>query len=149
MVNAPGNPFKDFDFSKMDFGKVLSDMKVQVPGIDVDALVQAQRRNIEAVTQANQLAVEGMQAVLRRQTEIMRQTVEETQTALRDAMTQGAPDAKIVKQADLAKVTFEKALANLRELAEIVTKSNQEAADVINKRFSASIDELKALIKTK
>lgn len=149
MFNTQGNPFKDFDFSKMDVSKMLGDLKLQMPGVDVEALVQAQRRNIEAVTQANQLAVEGMQAVLRRQTEILQQTFEEAQTALKDSMSQGAPEAKLAQQADLAKVAFEKALANMRELAEIVAKSNQEAADIINKRVTASIDELKALIKAK
>src|SRR5690606_5818899 len=64
-----GNPFFNVDFSK-----VLSD--VQVPGVDIDAILASQRKNIEAVTAANQLAIEGMQAVLRRQAEILRQSLE-------------------------------------------------------------------------
>ena len=50
------NPFFDFDFSK-----IVSEYKL--PGVDVEALVSAQRRNIEAITAANQLAFEGLQAV--------------------------------------------------------------------------------------
>ena len=38
---------------------------------------------------------------------------------------------------------FERALGNMRELAEMVTKSNQQATSTINSRISASLDELK------
>ena len=107
-----------------------------------------QRRNIEAVTAANQLAVEGIQAVLHRQSEIMRQMVEESSSALRDLMSAGAPQEKIAKQTELVKGVFEKALANLRELTEMVAKSNTEAADVLTKRIGESLTELKAAVQS-
>ena len=66
------NPFADMDVQKM-----MGEFKL--PNVDVDAVVAAQKKNIEALTSANQLAVEGMQAIARRQAEIMRQTVEELQ----------------------------------------------------------------------
>ena len=50
------------------------------------------------------------------------------------------------KQADLVKLAFEKALSNARELAELVAKSNSEAAEVINKRVSESLEEVKAVV---
>ncbi len=133
------NPFFDFDFSKM-----ISEYKL--PGVDVEALVSAQRRNIEAITAANQLAFEGLQAVGRRQAEILRQTLEEAASVLRDSVAQGSPEEKISKQTELAKHAFEKALANMKELADLLTKSNQEAAAVISARVTASIDEVKGLL---
>lgn len=135
------NPFFDIDFTK-----IAADYKI--PGVDVEALVSAQRRNIEAITAANQLAFEGLQAVGRRQAEILRQTLEETAAALRDAVTQGSPEEKLAKQTDLAKQAFEKALANMKELADLLAKSNQEAASVISARVTASIDEVKSLLAT-
>ncbi len=133
------NPFFDIDFTK-----IAADYKI--PGVDVEALVSAQRRNIEAITAANQLAFEGLQAVGRRQAEILRQTLEETAAALRDSVTQGSPEEKLAKQTDLAKQAFEKALANMKELADLLAKSNQEAASVISARVTASIDEVKSLL---
>ncbi len=136
---SSGNPFLEFDISK-----VLGDFKV--PGLDVDAILATQRKNIEAVTAANQLAIEGLQAVLRRQAEIVRASVEEAGSYVNQVVAAGTPEEKAAKQAELVKVAFEKALSNIKELAELVAKSNTEAADVLSKRVSESLDEVKAAI---
>lgn len=136
---SSGNPFLDFDISK-----ALGDFKV--PGLDVDAILASQRKNIEAVTAANQLAIEGLQAVLRRQAEILRASVEESSNYVNQVVAAGTPEEKAAKQAELAKAAFEKALANARELAELVAKSNTEAAEILSKRVSESLDEVKAAI---
>lgn len=136
---SSGNPFLEFDVTK-----VLGDFKV--PGLDVDAILASQRKNIEAVTTANQLAIEGLQAVLRRQAEIVRASVEEAGSYVNQVVAAGTPEEKAAKQAELVKVAFEKALSNVKELAELVAKSNTEAADVLSKRVSESLDEVKAAI---
>lgn len=138
MATKPVVPFWDLDVSKL-----ISEFKV--PGIDVDGLMAAQRKNIEAVTAANKVAFEGMQAVATRQAEILRQTMQEMSSVMSDLMSAGTPEERVAKQADLAKQAFEKALANMREIAEMITKANTEAADLINKRISATLDELKVV----
>ena len=70
-----------FPFLENDFSKMFSEFKI--PGFDMQALVATQRRNIEAVTAANQLAVEGVQAVMRRQTEIIEPNGRASSTVLR------------------------------------------------------------------
>jgi len=49
------------------------------------------------------------------------------------------------KQAELMKVAFEKAVANMTELAEAARKANTEAMEIIQARVQASIEEIKAL----
>jgi phasin family protein len=143
MATTPNNPFFENDFTK-----IFSEFKI--PGFDMQSLIATQRRNIEAVQSANQLAIEGVQAIVRRQSEILRQMVEESSTSLRDMMAAGAPEQKIAQQTDLVKTAFEKALGNLRELTEMVAKSNTEAADVLTKRIGESLTELKtSLHRTK
>ena len=130
-----------YPFFEMDISKLLTGFKV--PGVDTDAIVAANRKNIEAVTAANKLAIEGMQAVGRRQAEILRSTVEEAGALLTQSLTPASPEAKVAQQAELVKTAFEKALGNMKELAEMVAKSNTEAANVISKRVSESLEELK------
>ncbi len=142
---ARPNPFGDFDFTKMmDASKLIGDFKV--PGVDVEAVVASQRRNLEALSQANQLAVEGMQAVARRQAEIFRQMMEEASQAMKDIMAAGSPEDKAGRQTELVKEAFKRAISNMRELAEMVSKSQTEAFDVINKRVTDSLDELKTVM---
>ncbi len=133
-----------YPFFEMDVSKVLAEFKL--PGVDVDAILASQRKNIEAVTAANQLAIEGMQAVVRRQAEILRTTLEETGTILTEVLGAGAPEDKAAKQAELVKSAFENALSNMKELAELVAKSNTEAANVISKRVSEGLEELKTAL---
>ena len=132
-------------FLEMDVTKLIGEFKM--PGVDLDKMANAQRKNVEALTSANQLATEGFQAIARRQTEIMRQTFEEAGRTMRDMMEHSAPEDRMAKQAELAKTAFESALANMRELAEMVAKANSEAFDVINRRVAESLDELRDMIK--
>ena len=142
---AKANPFFDVDMSKFaDVSKLMSEFKL--PGVDVEFVLASQQKNIQALTAANQLAFEGFQAVVRRQSEIVRQTMEQTSSMVTELMAAGSPEDKVAKQADLVKLAFEKALSNARELAELVAKSNSEAADVINKRVSESLEEVKAVV---
>lgn len=134
-----------FDF---DITKVLADFKV--PGVDLETVIASQRKNIDAVTQANKLAYDGFQAVLKRQAEILRQTLGEAAEVSKSLTEPGTPQDKAAKQTEVTKEAFERALANVRELAEIMSTSNAEAMDLLNKRFSQSLDELRdAFLKAK
>lgn len=128
-------------FFDVDLGKAFAGFTF--PGFDVESVVAAQRRNLEALTQANQLAVEGVQAVARRQVEIARQAVDEAQAALREWTQPGAPEDRLAKNAELAKQAFDKGIANARELAELVAKANTEAFNVIHKRVAESLEEIR------
>src|ERR1700730_2491935 len=57
-----------------DVTKALGDFRL--PGLDVEAIVATQRKNLEALTQANQLAIEGVRALAQRQAEIAQQAFE-------------------------------------------------------------------------
>lgn len=135
MARLPEYPF-EFDFEKMV-------REFRVPGVDVEAVMASQRRNIDALTQANRLALEGVQALYKRQIEIMRQTIEETASNARSIAEAGSPQEGAARQTQQVKEGFERALANSRELSEIVSKSNSEAFDLLNKRFSAMLDEVR------
>ena len=133
-------PAADAPFG-IDFSKYLTDFKF--PNLDIETYIAAQRKNIEALSQANRLAYDGLQAVAKRQIEIVRQSLDQAAAAARDAAEPGTPHDKAAKQAELAKVSFERALSNLRELGELVTKANSEAFDLLQTRFTQSLDEVR------
>ncbi len=133
------NPFGELDMTKM-----MADFRM--PGVDVDGLMASQKKNLEALTTANRLVVEGMQAIARRQTEIFRQMMEESTSAMKGMMSGGSKEDAAAKQADMAKDAFQRAVTNMRELAEMIAKSNGEAFDIINRRVSESLDEIKSTV---
>lgn len=134
-------------FFDMDVGKAFAGFNL--PAIDAESMMATQRKNLEAFTQANQLAVEGVQAVTRRQVEIAREAFEGASAAMREFVQPSAPEDRIAKHAELAKQAFEKGLAHAREITELFAKANSEAFDVITKRFTESLDEIGAQAKSK
>ena len=156
MANAPeafdfSKYFKGFDPTKMseEMTKMLGQYKL--PGVDMDSVVASQKKNVEALVAANRTAVEGMQSVMRRQAEILQETMSEMTKAFQNlGKAAGSPQDLVAAQADIAKTVFEKSLASMRELAEMVAKSQNEATQHINARISATLDELKqSVLKVK
>ena len=137
---------KAFDMSKaFDMTKAFGEMKL--PGLDIEAVAASQRKNLEALTQANQLAVEGAQSLARRQVEIARQAADEVTTAFREWTEVGAPEDRIAKSVELTKAAYEKGIANARELTELATKASTDVFSVISRRFSEGFDELRLYAK--
>jgi phasin family protein len=135
MAKSPFSPF-DIDFSKM-MGEY------QIPGVDWSELMASQQKNLQALAKANQLLVEGAQAVVRREVEILQKAMAELAAASKEMMQQGDPQAQAAKRLELAQASFEAAIQNMRELAEVAGRSNREALEVINQRALESFEEIK------
>ena len=143
-----GKTAMDTGMAKMaEFTKMFSDMKV--PGMagmpDMDAFLAAHRRNMEVLTAANRVALEGAQAVARRHMEIMQQTMAEMTETMRDMSSPDSPQAKAAKQTELMKTRYERAVAHMKELADLIQRANGEALGMLNQRFAEAMDEVKRL----
>ena len=141
-MSKQGNPFANFDFTKM-----MSEFKM--PGVDLEALTEAQRKNAEAVTKANQVAFEGMQRLAQRQTQIVTEAMEEAARAAQALAGGESPDKKAAAQAELAQKALEKALVDVRELSEMMARSTTDTMDVINGRVAESMEELRKIMGSK
>jgi phasin family protein len=128
------NPWSNFDVGEL-FKQFL------VPGVDVSKLIEGQRENIKALQEANQTALQGWQNLMTRQTELMRESFEAWQASISDTV-KSPPGEMAQKQVEYGQKAFEKALSNMRELAEMAIKSQSDAADVIRKRFEAGLKEI-------
>ena len=121
------------DFGKMpgfDFSKLMKDFKL--PGVDIATIMEREKKNIQALTEANRVAFEGWQALVRRQAEILQESIKQAVGSL-----QGEDVG--TKRMDVASNAFEIALSNMRELAELAVKSQKEAFDIIRKRVEENL----------
>ncbi len=144
------NPFADMmkQFSQADMMKQFSQFKAPsmsaLPSFDVNQVLSVGRKNAEACTAASQALTESCQAISRRQAELARAQVEKTLKTCKDMLVNGSPEINTTKQVELAKSMFESSLNNMREVYELVAKSNLEAFDKLNRRASQCIEELSA-----
>ncbi len=141
MVDVPATPAEAASF---DPKKFLADLKIpNMP--DVEAVLATHKRNLEALTEANRVALEGAQAVARRHMEIMQSTMSELTTTIKDLTTTANPASRAAKQAELMRQAYDTSVKNTRELGDLIQKSNNEALAKLNTRFSEAMTEVKAL----
>ncbi len=138
---------KEPPFDHIDVTKMFSDFSV--PGVDWQDVMASQQRNISALTEANRRLMEGAQAVMQQQSQIMTKAMGELSSATEDLMKEGDPQAGAQKRFELAKSSFESAVANMQELAELAGQSNSEAMEIINKRAAEAFEEIKQHIQSK
>jgi phasin family protein len=119
--------------------------KFQLPSVDIDALIDWQRRDMEALTEANRQASEGLKALVERRNEILRESLAEWQAAVKDATSAEA----ITKRAEAAKQGVQKAIANFRELSEMEAQSRNNAWKIVQERMQENMATLQKLLQPK
>lgn len=136
-TGTPANPFADL-------AKTFS--QFQVPGIDMAPIIEARRKDMEVLIAANTSAFEAWQAVARKQIDVFTQTVQGLQEAAQAMASEGgtAPDLK--KQTELAQNVYQKALADMTTIAQMVQKAQTEAMESITQRAQQSLDEMRKLM---
>jgi phasin family protein len=130
----------------VDITKLMEQFKL--PGVDIPAIVEARRKDIEALTEANRIAFEGMQALAQKQVEILQKSMQQAQAAMQ-GMSPGQAGASGGNQAELIQQALQTALANMRELAEMAGRSQAQAMEVVGKRVQENIEDAKKLFQPK
>jgi phasin family protein len=128
-----------------DITKMLEQYKL--PGIDVAAIVDMRRKDIEALMTANRVALEGAQSVGQKQVEILRSTLDQLSSLIQQATASGSMTEKTTKTGELVQQFLQRALEDMRELAETAYKSQSDTYAVLTKRIQENIDEARALLR--
>ena len=131
--------FQDM-FKMMDLEKMFGGM--QIPG--VDAVMAAQQKNVEALMEANKIAMAGYQEIFQRQVQLVEAAVADAQSQIGDAQGKPMSADQAQKGVETLRTNMEKALTNARELAELAQKANTGAFDVIKSRFDEAVAEFSA-----
>ena len=128
----------------LDIPKIMAEFRLHAMP-DMTELAKAQQKNLEAITAANKVALEGARAVAERHMEIVQQSVAEMQDAMRSMASPGNMQEQAAKRAEMTKAAYERAVGQMQELADLIQKSSGEALSVLHKRFSEAMEEVKNL----
>jgi phasin family protein len=137
-----------FDVEKMteffrtnEFTKQFQNLKM--PGLDPEVIVEAQKKNMEALVKANQAAAAGYQDLFKKQVAIFEETMAEAQKHMKGFDTTKLDSDSAKAQGELARAAFERALSNMQMLAETAQKANTEAYEIVSARIQESMAELR------
>jgi phasin family protein len=125
-----------------DVTKMIEQFKL--PGVDMSALAEARRKDIEALVEANKTAYDSLQALARKYTEMLTRAVQGMQEVASSAVGggSGGGGGDPAGQTETVRKAFEKALADIGELAEMVRNSQADTMAHITHRATESMQEI-------
>lgn len=112
---------------------------------DVDGLLTMQHRSIETMVEANRIFIGTAQAVARCQSEMMTDLVEQMTRAFAQMTGRSEPGVAAPKEAAAAvQILFEKTAEHVRDIAEVLSKSNADAIQLVSGRMASLMEETRA-----
>jgi phasin family protein len=142
-MSTKKNTFENF-FSAEKMNEMFSNF--QTPMMNIDAVLDVQRKNLETITKVNQKAFDCMQECVKQQSEMVTKMVSEQAKSLQETMNSGTPEQGLQKQAEFAQTSYETSMKNAQEMGEMLTKMNDEVSDLVSKRVTASVNEMKDVV---
>ena len=133
-------------FTEM-FRKIGEQLKV--PSFDATRIMEQHQKNIDAMTRSWQAMAGGATALANKQREIFESAVKDMTEMAKDYKPSGSPQEIFAKQTEFAKKAMEAAIANTRDIAELVQKSGAEAATIIHDRMKESYEEIRSGLEKK
>lgn len=127
-----------------DLAKAFATFKL--PSFDLEALSELQSKNVEAVMQASKLLTDAGKALVQRQMDVATQGIELAVKASQQVLDASTPEAKFTTQIDATKAAYSRATAAVQDLAELMAKPGQKAADILQARFVAQARELENML---
>ncbi len=114
---------------------------------DTETMIAAQQRNLDALASASQIVVDGVKTIAQRQGEMMQSSVDQLMSVSQGALSMKASELQPADQFAKVKASYDVAVNNAKELAEIAMKTQGEAVAVLSKCVMANIDDLKSFSK--
>ena len=123
--------------------------QLKVPSFDMTRIMEHHQKNIDAMGRSWQAMASGATAVANKQREILEGAMKEVAEMARDYKPGGSPQDMFTKQAEFGKKAMEAAIANTRDIAELVQKSGTDALKIIQERMQESYEEIRGSLERK
>ena len=123
--------------------------QLKIPSFDMSKLMEHHQKNLEAMTRSWQAMAGGATEIANKQRAIFEAAIKDVTEMAQQYKPGGSPQEMMAKQTEFAKKAMEAAIANTRDIAELVQKSSGEAFRIVQDRMKESYDEIKATVEKK
>ena len=123
--------------------------QLKIAPFDMTKIMEHQQKNLEAMTRSWQAMAGAANEIAQKQRAIFEQAVKDVTAMVQEYKPGGSPQEIMAKQAAFAKKAMEAAIANTRDIAELVQKSSTEAFKIVQDRMKESYEEIKASVEKK
>jgi len=131
------NPFQSMQ-------DMMKDMSQKMSGkIDKESMMMSHRKNMEALTEANRMAIEVMKSISQLQSQYVKQTFEDFSSVMKDAMAHPPASKEALNaHAGHIKTHMEKAMNHGSTVAKTLSESHKGIFDIMHKRYSENMGEM-------
>jgi len=117
----------------------------KLPGLDMPEVLEARRKDVEALAEANQVAFGGIQAIKGKQLDILRRAMANFQTITHQLAASSEKPA--VNPTDVIQKALHSALADMQDVAQKTQQAHTQAYAVVSKRMDEAVEELKTSLE--
>jgi phasin family protein len=121
----------------------------KMPSVDSASFLEARRKDVEALVAANKITYDALQALARTQTEMLTQAMQGMQESTKGVLARGEKGGNMAKHSEAAQKAWQKMLADMKALAEMVQKAQAEAMAGLTERAKENMGAMKAVAHTK
>jgi phasin family protein len=123
--------------------------QLKIPTVDMSKVMEHHQKNLEAMTRSWQAMATGATEVAQKQRAIFEEALKEVGAMAQEYKPGGNPQEIMAKQTEFAKKALEAAIANTRDIAELVQKSSTEAFRIVQDRMKESYEEIRSSVEKK
>ena len=117
--------------------------ELKMPDVDIERVIEHHRRNLEAFEKSARAASAGASQLFSRQREMLQEALDEINGMAERFSASADPQELMARQAEFARKSFETAVKNTGEVADLVRQSSTEALDILRKRIQEGLDEVR------
>jgi phasin family protein len=118
-----------------------------LPKLNVDELLQTQKKNLEALGQSAKVAAQGAQSVAQKQREVLEAGLREASTLAREYKPLGKVQENLALQTEFARKMFDIAVKGAQDSASTARQSTSDAVKIIQDRMKESFEEFRASVR--
>jgi len=123
--------------------------QLKIPPFDMTKIMEHHQKNLEAMSKSWQAVASGASEIASKQREIVQQAVQDVTAMVQEYKPGGSAQEIMAKQTEFAKKAMEAAIANTRDITELVQKSSAEAFKIVQDRMKESYEEIRASVERK
>ncbi|MGC1563519.1 MAG: TIGR01841 family phasin [Bradyrhizobium sp.] len=123
------------------FRKFGSDLGL--PKLDVEKLLEAQKKNLDALGRSAKVAAQGVQSVAQKQREVLEAGLREATSLAREYKPLGKVQENLALQSEFARRVFDIAVKGAQDSTATARQSTTEAVKIIQDRMKESFEEFR------
>jgi phasin family protein len=128
-----------------DLGDLVHTMYMLTSAFDMHRFLDMHRRNLEMLAESGQVVMNSVQAIVGRQTRLFNEAMDGTLRLVADVAAAREANPAVGKHLELVRALFDNAMRGLQEINEVVQKSNQDSAELIQRRAGEAMAEIQKI----